>query len=150
MIIFYNFPLFVALIANVLAQLCKVFVHYLLNRSWKWSLLLSTGGLPSSHAATVASLTMSIGITEGVHSSTFAVSVVFSTIVMFDAAGVRRHAGEQAVVLNRLIKEFKYLFEDRQNSDKVLKELLGHKPVEVLVGAIFGLMISILIFWLMR
>jgi acid phosphatase family membrane protein YuiD len=149
MFILHNYPLFAALITNVLTQVCKVFVHYLLNRSWKWSLLISTGGLPSSHSATVASLTVAIGITEGVLSSIFAVSVVLSVIVMFDAAGIRRHAGQQAVVLNRLIKEFQHLFEDRRASDKVLKEMLGHKPVEVLAGAIFGLIVSIVIFWLM-
>jgi len=145
--IFYNFPLFAALISNVLAQVCKVFIHYLLNRSWKWSLLISTGGLPSSHSATVASLTVAIGIVEGFSSPIFAVSFIFSVIVMFDAAGIRRHAGQQAVVLNRLIKELQ--FSSEGGGDRILKELLGHKPVEVLLGAVFGLIVSILLYWWM-
>jgi len=145
--IFYNFPLFAALISNVLAQVCKVFIHYLLNRSWKWSLLISTGGLPSSHSATVASLTVAIGIVEGFSSPIFTVSFIFSVIVMYDAAGIRRHAGKQAVVLNRLIKDLQ--FPSEGGEDRILKELLGHKPVEVLLGAVFGLIVSILLYWWM-
>jgi len=140
----FNIPLFAALITNLLAQSSKVIVHYWLNRSWNWSLLYSTGGLPSSHSATVSSLTTAVGITEGVHSTSFAVSVVFSIIVMFDAAGIRRHAGQQDVVLNRLVKEFQYIFDEKQPliRDKMLKELLGHKPVEVFAGVLLGLFVS--------
>ena len=89
-------------------------------------------------------------IVDGVDSSLFAVSVVFSAIIMFDAAGVRRHAGEQAVILNRIIEASDDMFKEmaRGHKGKVLKELLGHQPLEVLIGGLFGILLSIIVFYL--
>ena len=100
-----NYPLWAALCAIIVAQLIKVPLYYLPNRTWNFKLFLSTGGMPSSHSAAVTALATAVLLEHGPNSSYFAIAVVFALIVMFDAAGIRRHAGEQAVVLNRLIDD---------------------------------------------
>ena len=150
MTIFANFPLLTAIFAILLAQFVKVPLNYLKKGQWNWALTFSSGGMPSSHSAAVTSLSTSVGIVDGVDSSLFAVSVVFSAIIMFDAAGVRRHAGEQAVILNRIIEASDDMFKEmaRGHKGKVLKELLGHQPLEVLIGGLFGILLSIIVFYL--
>ena len=98
---------------------------------------LGSGGMPSSHAAMVTSLSTSIALTEGLESSIFALSVIFSAVVMYDAAGVRRAAGKQAACLNKIIMDL--YKQDLQEAGGRLKELLGHTPLQVFVGAIFGI-----------
>src|SRR5690625_2792451 len=87
-------------------------------KEFKPGLAFSTGGMPSSHSAAVAAVTTSVGIEYGVTSGIFAVSCVFSLITMFDATGIRRQAGEQAIVLNMLVKDFQYLFEEAREWSK--------------------------------
>lgn len=119
-------------------------------------LAFSTGGMPSSHSAAVAALTTGVGIIEGVTSTVFAVSCVFSIIIMFDASGVRRQAGEQAVVLNQLIKDFQLFVDGAKDWNKKeefqkrqeLKELLGHQPIEVFFGGLSGILIAFLLYTL--
>ena len=142
-----NFPLAAAFISILLAQVVKVPLHYIKAGTWEWKLALSTGGMPSSHSAAVASLATAIGIDEGAASAYFAISVVVAAIIMFDAFGIRRQAGEQAVIINQLTKEFNDLFhKDRAQAGnverKVLKELLGHRPIEVAAGCLFGIAVS--------
>ncbi|MFC5650724.1 divergent PAP2 family protein [Paenibacillus solisilvae] len=154
MAILTNFPLVAAFASILLAQLVKVPLHYIAARKWAWGLAFSTGGMPSSHSAAVASLAAAIGIEQGVASAYFAISVVFAAIVMFDACGIRRQAGEQAVIINRLTEEFHYLFHDKGKAHgtgvdrKALKELLGHRPIEVFVGCLFGAAISLIMYFL--
>jgi uncharacterized protein len=145
-----NFPLVAAILAILLAQAVKVPLHYFKKHQWKWALAFSSGGMPSSHSAAVTSLATSVGIIEGVSSSSFAISVVFSAIIMFDASGVRRHAGEHAIILNRMIDASDNLFKElaRGNKGKVLKEMLGHQPFEVLMGGLFGILLSFVIYFL--
>jgi hypothetical protein len=101
--------------------------------------------MPSSHAASVAALTTSIGISEGFRSGLFGATLFFSLIVMYDAAGLRRAAGRQAAILNRLIDEhFRHPEEDAQK----LIELLGHTPLEVLVGALLGVGAALMWHWI--
>lgn len=150
--LFNNYPLLSAFVAVILAQLIKIMLNYVTNRSWDFHLLVSTGGLPSSHSAAVTALSTAVAIQTGVHSTLFAVSTVFSIVVMFDAAGVRRHAGEQAAILNRLIEEFQHLFQEIKISPGeekriALKELLGHRPSEVVVGGILGVAISLAMYY---
>lgn len=148
--ILFNIPLWTALLAICLAQCIKVPLYYLANRTWEWHLLFSTGSMPSSHSAGVSSLTTTIGLEYGLDSAIFAVSAVLSIIVMFDAAGVRRHAGEHAALLNKLMEEFNLIIQEmktwnvRPDSDRreKLKELLGHQPSEVLVGGVFGILVG--------
>lgn len=148
--IIFNFPLLSALLAIGIAQFIKVPLYYIPNRSWNWGLVFSTGGMPSSHSAAVTSLTTAVGIEQGVDSAYFAIATVFAIIVMFDAAGVRRHAGEQAVVINRLVDDFNQMLkqvknwnvQSEQTKRRKLKELLGHQPIEVLMGALLGVAIA--------
>jgi len=97
--------------------------------------------MPSSHAASVSALTTMVGLSEGFRSTLFGVTLFFSLIVMYDAAGLRRAAGRQAVVLNRLIDEH---FKNPETSTQRLMELLGHTPLEVLVGALLGVASALL------
>jgi acid phosphatase family membrane protein YuiD len=145
-----NYPLWSAIIAILFAQFIKVPIQLVATRRVNWSLLTSTGGMPSSHSAGVTALTTSIGITQGFHSPIFAVSTVFAIIVMFDATGVRRQAGEHAIVLNQLAAAFNKFVEDAKDwqNRKELKELLGHKPLEVLFGIITGILVSIVIYFI--
>jgi acid phosphatase family membrane protein YuiD len=150
-----NFPLWAALAAIFFAQFIKVPIQYLASRRIDWSLLTSTGGMPSSHSAAVTALTTAIGLEQGLGSPIFAVSAVFAIIVMFDATGVRRHAGEQATVLNQLVTDFHKLMEEakhwpkkkEQEKRKELKELLGHQPIEVFFGGLSGILLSLVLYY---
>jgi hypothetical protein len=109
--------------------------EYLRTKRWNLRRFVETGGMPSSHAASVAALSTAVGMEEGFRSTLFGATLFFSLIVMYDAAGLRRAAGRQAVVLNRLIDEhFRHPEKDAQR----LMELLGHTPLEVLVGGMLG------------
>ncbi len=151
-----NFPLWSALAAIFFAQFVKVPIQYLATRKLNWSLLTSTGGMPSSHSAAVTALTTGIALEEGLNSAVFAVSAMFAIITMFDATGVRRQAGEQAIVLNRLVADFNKIIADAKNwpkkpeqeKRKELKELLGHKPIEVFFGGLTGIALTLILFYL--
>ena len=147
----YNFPLWAALSAICFAQTIKVLLHWLALREWNWHLLFSTGGMPSSHSAAVTALSTGVALETGMDSAVFAVSAIFAIITMFDATGVRRQAGEQAIVLNQLVADFNKFVEEakmwqkkeEQEKQKELKELLGHKPIEVLFGGLTGILLTL-------
>ncbi|WP_047979650.1 divergent PAP2 family protein [Ornithinibacillus contaminans] len=151
-----NYPLTAALTAIIFAQVVKIPIRLIATREFMPGLAFSTGGMPSSHSAAVTALSTAIGLTEGFSSTLFAVAAVFSIITMFDASGVRRHAGEQATVLNRLVKDFQVLIDGAKNWEKKgnyekredLKELLGHQPIEVFFGALTGIIVAIVLFQL--
>ncbi len=113
-----NFPLIAALIAIFFAQFIKVPIHFIAFRKVNWSLINSTGGMPSSHSAAVSALTVAVGIETGMNSPVFAVAAIFAVITMFDATGVRRQAGEQAAVLNQLVTDFNTFVEQAKNWQK--------------------------------
>ncbi len=146
-----NSALTASLLAIVIAQAIKVPIYYVTNRKWDYSKLTSTGGMPSSHSAAVSSLATVVGVRAGTHSTLFAVCVVFGVIVMYDAAGIRRHAGEQAIVLNNLAAEIgKYIDrhimgEKNELFETGLKEMLGHQPIEVFMGALLGILLGALV-----
>jgi uncharacterized protein len=152
-----NFPLWAALIAIGFAQFIKVPLQYIATRKFDWSLLTSTGGMPSSHSGAVTALATAIGLEEGLGSPYFAISAIFGIIVMFDASGVRRHAGEQATVLNRLVEDFNKLVtevktwpqKEEQEKQKELKELLGHQPIEVFFGGLTGILLTLFLHFLL-
>ncbi|MRH44759.1 divergent PAP2 family protein [Aquibacillus halophilus] len=152
--LFLNFPLWAALLGITFAQLVKIPIHYIATKEFKPGLAFSTGGMPSSHSAAVTAVTTGIGIEHGLSSGIFAVSCVFSIIIMFDATGVRRQAGEQAVVLNMLVKDFNYFIEEAKVWSKKkeyekraeLKELLGHQPIEVFFGGLTGIILAFLLY----
>ncbi|MDP4126784.1 MAG: divergent PAP2 family protein [Bacillota bacterium] len=140
--IFYNVILVSALTAWLIAQLLKVAVNVFLARKLNLQLLLSSGGFPSSHTATVSALALGIGRYYGWDSPIFAVSAVYGMVVMYDAAGVRRAAGKQAEVLNHLVENI-YLGSDLAQDR--LKELIGHTPFEVFGGVIVGIIVGLLV-----
>lgn len=133
----------ISLLSLFIAQFIKIFTSSPPN----FSRILNSGGMPSSHAAFVSTLSTSIALKYGYNSDLFAIVVVFSLIVIYDAGGVRRAVGEQANVLNNLLKnlDFKDLTPDRSKEiKKDLKELVGHTPIEVLLGALLGITIALL------
>ncbi|MGV0025497.1 divergent PAP2 family protein [Phormidesmis priestleyi] len=135
-----NRVLLIALVACLIAQATKLLVELVVNQKVNLKVLVESGGMPSSHAALVAALAAGVGQTSGWDSSEFAIATVFAIIVMYDAAGVRRAAGKQAQILNQMIDEF---FQgEHQFAEERLKELLGHTPVQVIVGSILGIAIS--------
>jgi acid phosphatase family membrane protein YuiD len=129
-----------AVLAMVSAQLLKSLFDYIVTRSWKSVLMLSPGGMPSSHSALTVCLAVSVGLHEGFDTTYFAVCACLALVVMYDAAGVRRAAGEQAKAINILFEKL----EDRGlKLDKKLKEILGHRPIEVVMGATLGLVVAL-------
>jgi uncharacterized protein len=132
-----NVPLMAAFIATVIAQVLKVVLVLATERRWAFERVLETGGMPSSHSATVAGLATSVGLVEGWGSPFFALALVFGGIVMYDATGIRRAAGMHAQMLNDLVDELAHLF-DEGFQPQALKTLLGHTYPQVVVGAIIG------------
>lgn len=150
--VFHNFPLWIALFSVLFAQGIKIPLSYIASKKWDLTLVTSTGGMPSSHSAAVTSVSTAIGIEHGFDSGLFAICTVFGIIVMFDATGVRRHAGYHATVINQLVVDFnKFVTEAKSWQHKgdtekreELKELLGHQPIEVFFGALLGILIAII------
>ena len=145
--IFQNVPLICAVTAWALAQIVKVPLDYFFTREMNWHLLFSAGGMPSSHSALVVALGWAIGLEYGFDSAAFAIAFVVGVVVIYDATGVRRAAGEHAKVINRMIDD---LVEGHPLKEKELKELLGHTPRQVFVGIIFGWLIGGLVWWLLK
>lgn len=134
-----NTILATALTAWFCAQVLKTLTSYWKHGTLNVERLVGAGGMPSSHTALVMSLAWAVGLHDGFTSSLFAVTIVLASIVMYDAAGVRRAAGKQAKVINKLVRELRA---EHTVRDIRLKELLGHTPLEVLAGAILGISIA--------
>ncbi len=117
-------------------QILKVLIEYARFRRLNLRLLTSAGGMPSSHSSAVCALATGIALSEGAASNMFMLSLALALIVMYDAAGVRRAASIQARILNQIIDE---LFQGHPISETRLRELLGHTPFEVFVGAALGI-----------
>ena len=133
----------VVFVALFLAQALKVIISLFTERRLNFRKFLDTGSMPSSHTSSVVSLATAIGIKEGIQSSLFAISVVFAVVVMYDATGVRRAAGKQASVLNKIVNNIKKR-EGYAIIEENLKELLGHTPLEVFGGAVLGIIVAFL------
>lgn len=125
-----------------IAQFIKVVTVLVKSKRIDFRRFIGSGGMPSSHSSFVTSLAASVAITDGFSSTSFAISVVLALVVMYDAAGVRRAAGQQAKILNKIVEEWEHA--DFAKTDKRLKELLGHTPFEVFAGAILGIVIAII------
>ena len=131
-----------ALVATFIAQLLKFIFYYSKHKTVNFKIFASTGGMPSSHSAAVVSAMTSVGLIDGFSSTIFSVALVSGLIVMYDAAGLRRSAGQMATQLNMLVDA---LYEQRPHSFRnKLIELLGHTPLEVTMGALLGIAISVL------
>lgn len=126
---------------GLVVQGYKGFSAFFTTGQWNLRRFVETGGMPSSHSASVAALSTAVGLQEGFTSALFGVTLYFSLIVMYDAAGLRRAAGKQAAVLNRLIAGH---FRDAHDDTTRLIELLGHTPFEVLIGGFIGVFSALL------
>jgi acid phosphatase family membrane protein YuiD len=134
-----NQALVAALLAWGLAQAMKLPVAYLRTQRWDWSLLLRVGGMPSSHSALVTAAAHAIGLTAGFDSTLFALAVVLAMVVIYDATGIRRQAGRHAEIINAMVRD---LVEGHPLRQEQLREVLGHSPLEALVGLLLGLLIA--------
>ncbi|MEA3352029.1 MAG: divergent PAP2 family protein [Chloroflexota bacterium] len=151
--LFENHSLWAALTAWFLAQVLKMPIYYLSAKQWDWGLLLSAGGMPSSHSALVSAAAYAIGLFQGFDRPVFALAVTLAVIVIYDATGIRRQAGKHAALINTIIRDLKegHLLRKghplRQETQEQLKEVLGHTPLEAMAGTIFGIIIA-QIFWI--
>ena len=129
-------------VAWVIAQVFKVVFQSLRERRLDLRILASMGGMPSSHSAMVMALTAAVGRIDGLGSPTFSIALIFSLVVMYDAAGVRRAVGRQAAILNRIVDDV--LTQHQGIREERLRELLGHTPFQVLAGAALGVLVGLL------
>lgn len=149
---FYNTGLeamFAGILSACLAQILKVIIFVVVHKKINFKIFTTTGGMPSSHTAGVVALTTSVGLIEGITSVSFAVAVGFSLVVIQDAQGLRRAAGKTAATLNRLVSEWNMRNEGQTKPYEALKELLGHTPLEVLMGLILGIFIAFFVHYKM-
>jgi uncharacterized protein len=130
------------LVAWWVAQFLKPFIHLLRTREWEWPRWFSAGGMPSSHSAVVVAATVALGWQRGFASPEFALGVAICMIVLYDAAGVRRQAGEHARIINAIIDDFSH---GHPLKEEHLKELLGHTPGEEVTGVITGILAAVLV-----
>jgi acid phosphatase family membrane protein YuiD len=140
----FNPILLPALTAWAVAQVLKVLLEFITLKRWNWALVFEAGGMPSSHSAMVSATALSIGFRMGFDHPVFALSAVLAMIVIYDATGVRREAGRQAVLINSMIEQ---LSKGKFPPQDKLKEVLGHTPGEAILGTLLGLTIAV-IFWL--
>jgi len=137
----FNFPLIVALAAMITAQTIKIIYYLIKDKKLNFGHFLEAGGMPSAHSAMVSALTISVGFTMGWTSPALAIALIFSLVVMYDAMGVRRAASKQAYILNKLVDD---IYNDGNAETEKLKEIMGHSPIEVFVGSVFGVLVGII------
>jgi acid phosphatase family membrane protein YuiD len=140
--LFDNHVLIVSFLAWAIAQVSKIIYELVRERRLVLSRIVSSGGMPSSHSALVTALATAVGRVSGVQSPLFAVAVVLASIVMYDAAGVRRAVSIQARILNQMIDE---AYEGHPIAEKRLRELIGHTPIQVFVGGLLGVIVGLLV-----
>lgn len=137
-----NRVLWIGILAWFAAQGMKVVFTAIFDRKLDFTRLFGLGGMPSSHSSVVSSLATAIGISRGFYSVEFAIATILAFIVMTDATGVRRAAGKQAKVLNTIVQDMMAM--GKSPTSEKLKELLGHTPFEVVIGALLGILIAFL------
>ena len=133
--------LLICFAAWAVAQATKVAIGRIREKHLDWRYFVTTGGMPSSHSATVSALAASLGITYGFSSPYFDIATILALIVMYDAAGVRRAVSKQSIILNRITKELREQ-RPRIEVERDLRELWGHSPFQVIIGALVGIFIA--------
>ena len=128
----------------VIAQILKTIIHTLFTKNFDAERLVGGGGMPSSHSATVCALSTATALQYGPNSFEFAMAAIFALVVMYDAIGVRQESGKQAQVLNDMIEIFTHMGK-KIDVEKQLKEFIGHTPLQVLCGAILGIITAFVI-----
>jgi hypothetical protein len=141
-----NNPVFVSIIiSSVMAQILKLPLEFLRTKKWDWSLLLGTGGMPSSHSAVMTAAAAGVGHYVGFDTPLFGLAFAIAMVVVYDATNIRRQAGFHAQQINRIIKEiFEGKIKPAENFDE-LREVLGHSPIEAVGGIILGILVSVII-----
>ena len=129
-------------LAWILAQTVKVILGVIREKRFNFRWLVSTGGMPSTHSAAVTALSTVVGFYYGFGSIVFAITIVFSLVIMFDAAGVRRNVGRQASLLNQIVDD---IYEKGAVKEARVRDLLGHTPIEVFIGAAIGILVVIVL-----
>lgn len=137
-----NEILITAILSWFIAQFIKLVLVLITDRKLDFTRLTGSGGMPSSHSSFTVSLAAATGFEAGFDSVVFALALAFSLVVMYDASGIRRSAGQQAVILNQIVEKLGK--EGFSQTSKKLKELLGHTPLEVFAGAILGIVVAII------
>lgn len=143
-----NTVLIAAVMGWFIAQVLKTIIHLIIAKKLVWERMVGSGGMPSSHAATVCALATAAGLEYGGDSFPFAIAVIMAIIVMHDARGVRWETGIQARILNEMMETFRAMGR-KMTAEEKLKEFVGHTPLQVLVGAILGILIGAGTWWLM-
>ena len=141
-----NRVLITAILGWLVAQVLKVILVLICDKRFDITRMIGSGGMPSSHSSFVTSLATAVAFESGVSSPLFAVCGVLAFVVMYDASGVRRETGRQAEIINDIIESFGA--GNTQLAGKKLKELIGHSPIEVLAGAILGVVMGLLMYLL--
>ena len=141
--IWHNRIFLITLMVWVLAQITKVVVGFFQEKRFNFRWLIGTGGMPSSHAAGVTSLATAVGLECGFDSIFFAMAASFAMVTMFDAQGVRRATGQQAGILNKMMDD---IYWKGQIEERRLKELVGHTPIQVLAGLLFGILWTLILY----
>ena len=133
-----------AVLGWFIAQVLKTIIHLFLTKKFVAERMIGSGGMPSSHSATVCALATATGMTYGGGSFEFSIAVILAIIVMHDAMGVRRETGIQAKVINEMLEAFTNMGKKMSPEEK-LKEFVGHTPLQVLAGAILGILIAVMV-----
>jgi uncharacterized protein len=144
--IFNNPVLIATVITSLMAQILKLPLSYLRFKEWDWSLLFSTGGMPSSHSAVVTAAAAGVGHYYGFDTPLFGLAFAIASVVIYDATNIRRQAGFHAQQINRIIKEMFSGDSIPADEFKELREVLGHSPIEALGGIILGILVSVIFF----
>ena len=148
--IFFTNPVGVStMLGWFLGQLLKVPIEYLRHKRWNWALLLSAGGMPSSHSSLMTAVTTSIGLNAGWDSPIFALALAITGIVVYDATGVRRQAGFHAERINQIARELLHLKKLEESQISYLREIIGHTPGEAVAGVLLGALIAFAVQWAM-
>jgi hypothetical protein len=140
---FDNKILMITIMTWAIAQTIKVILGILRERRFNFKWFIGTGGMPSSHAAGAAALATTCGLHVGFDSVAFALACVFALVTMFDAQGVRRSAGQQAVILNRILDDM--YWKGKIEAERLF-ELIGHSPLQVIIGSMLGIVLSVTIY----
>ena len=142
-----NQSLIAGMISLLVAQLLKPIIHFIKERQWDWFLLIQSGGMPSSHSSLVTSLALTTGLWKGFNSASFSLALGMVVIVTYDAANVRWQSGLHAQKINQLIRD---VFSGQPINDQLLKEVIGHTPLQVIGGILLGIMVSLVLFLLWK
>jgi len=141
--LFHNRILINTILAWVIAQCIKVGLGVIKEKRFNFRWLIGTGGMPSSHAAGASALAMNTGLNLGFDSGLFAITAIFALVTMFDAQGVRRATGTQAEILNKIMDDIYWQGKIQENR---LKELIGHTPIQVFMGSLIGILVSLILY----